>query len=274
MTPKEYKKAAEKHLSFCNDWIKKNESSKDVTPDYELLEIYYLSGYIAECLTIYTIYAYGGWNPTGFVHHKPKRIRNFSIDCDIEEYFDPVFTHFTGFDFYKQSTPHMDKNQSRIVCRQIKSFSTNGFYKNELNASIYKTTFSCDSHYLWKRIDKEHVHMGMCLDKCVDGSEINKISLKARYYVAGHRFQEAIYNVILGKLDSLGELNSINFFRFLKKGKTEQGDIWYTLLHNWKPSIRYYSSLKQLDVQEMLTKYNLIKLIKELDNFYYEISKI
>jgi len=71
----EYFIAADKHLHFCQWIINKYPWSENKTKeqDYMLAEIYYLSGYIVEGLTVYSIYKLFGWE-------KNKNVMDFDED--------------------------------------------------------------------------------------------------------------------------------------------------------------------------------------------------
>lgn len=81
----EYLKCAEKHLKSCRAFLDSYKS--DANSDFEVfLELFYITGYVMEGLTIYSTYKIYGWPP------------NIGID-DIN-YYDPAFVRRTNLDFF------------------------------------------------------------------------------------------------------------------------------------------------------------------------------
>lgn len=89
----EYLSCAEKHLKGCSSLL------QSYTPDsvhdmYVWMELYYLSGYIIEGITVYSAYKLYGWQN----------------NCDIMQCYDSVFTQNTGLDFYYHRTAGVNFN--------------------------------------------------------------------------------------------------------------------------------------------------------------------
>ena len=81
----EYLRCAEKHLKTCKAFIYSYQP--DANRDFEtFLEIFYISGYILEGLTVYSAYKLNGW-PSG-------------IAIDDLGYYDPGFVQRTNLDFF------------------------------------------------------------------------------------------------------------------------------------------------------------------------------
>lgn len=79
----DYLSCAEKHLKGCSSLL--YSYKPDTIHDIHVwLELYYLSGYIIEGLTVYSAYKLYNWHP----------------NSDIQRNWDPVFTQITGLDFY------------------------------------------------------------------------------------------------------------------------------------------------------------------------------
>lgn len=79
----EYLSCAEKHLRGCSSLLMsyKPDSTHDI---HVWLELYYLSGYIIEGITIYSAYKLNGW----------------PSEDDIQKRYNRAFTNLTGLDFY------------------------------------------------------------------------------------------------------------------------------------------------------------------------------
>lgn len=87
----EYLECAKKHMLGCGKMLTsvKKSGENDINV---WLELYYLSGYILEAITVYSVYKLGGWKS----------------DIDIKRHY-PKFVDETGIDFYgydrKVTTP-------------------------------------------------------------------------------------------------------------------------------------------------------------------------
>lgn len=271
MTPQDYFDAGKKHLNFCLDW-----KEKAVQPDYkakeeEILEIFYLSGYAVECFVIYTIYRFGPWDPKGAkaLGLKMFQIKREKLQSDIQEYFDPVFTHFTGFDFYKNSLINNKDKKDRRFCRKLVSVSPNDNITPDQNKQQFK---DFQTNYVWKKIEDKYYSFSSPGDllQCIDNtSKISPEELKAKEtFVQGHDFQKNINDVINKNIRNMG-LETIDFFNSYKKHK---------LIVEWKPEVRYYSSIQKWEEKtrcsEPLNKENLIEIIGLIDTYHQQISKL
>ena len=83
----EYLKSAYKHLRGCTSLLLAYEPGKK-DDNHVWLELYYLSGYIIEGITIYSAYKLNGWDPIK----------------DIQKMYDLEFTKRTKLDFYVKRT--------------------------------------------------------------------------------------------------------------------------------------------------------------------------
>lgn len=106
MTYPEYLECAKKHLQGCKllfesytkDW--KEEDVHGIKDMYVWIELYYLSGYIIEGLTVYTAYKDNNW---------PE-------EEDIRKRFNLPFTESTGLDFYSEGgRPFSDRIPNDII---------------------------------------------------------------------------------------------------------------------------------------------------------------
>lgn len=280
MNCEEYLKAAEKHLKYCLKWRDRvsadTDSGKQTWDETDLLEIYYLSGYIAECLIIYITYYAGGWwpEPTNPRETRRKNQWNKAKQCDIELYFDPIFTHHTQFDFYAHST---DK-EKRHVHRLIKSVY-NQSDKPVVNCKDeYSTKIDGeDKWYVWKKSDSpKSIKTSQRLEDCMVGTDIGKGGLIASFCVQQHKFMDTFQHVLKSKLISSYSLNDIKVF-----SSAFQDTDSFKLMKEWRTSLRYMSSIKQWEessqsiTQNLINEDNLASLIEDLDKFYQEIkSKI
>ncbi|WP_244263704.1 hypothetical protein [Fibrobacter succinogenes] len=136
---RDYIDTAQRHLISCEaicrtiEWDKcSNEEKNEILKD-----LFYLTGYILEALTIYTVYSRGHFNP----------------NKDITE-LDIKFTKDTHVDYYNTREIHPNKNDPKdkfsISCRTPKNAeSYETFNKNleELNKLIRETTiYPIQSH--------------------------------------------------------------------------------------------------------------------------------
>lgn len=81
----EYLRCAEKHLKSCKAFLRSYQP--DANSDFEvLLELFYISGYVLEGLTVYSTYKIYGW-PS-------------SVAIDDKNYYDPIFVQRTNLDFF------------------------------------------------------------------------------------------------------------------------------------------------------------------------------
>lgn len=83
MTYPEYLSCAEKHLKGCKSLIDSYQSGKPADM-HVWLELYYMSGYILEGLTVYSAY----------------KLYNWPVNEDIKRRYNIPFTKSTGIDFY------------------------------------------------------------------------------------------------------------------------------------------------------------------------------
>ena len=268
MTPLDYFNAGEKHLKFCLDWKIRASSDEYKTNDWDLLEIFYLSGYAVECFTLFIIYRVGPWDPIGESAQwgKSNKVKRRALQQDIKENFDPVFTHFTGFDFYRHSK---NPEAIRIYNRLLVEIDENHSRKTDKSLNLYRDPV-IDS-YIWSKTDGS-IPTNFCSDsslkKCLRDDHIDYRDLLAkRGFVQGHGFQDAIKNVINNNIKNLEGLDTIDFFNSYKKHK---------LLLKWKPELRYYSSVsaweRDNDCSMELNKSNLFKLIDLIYTFYQNIE--
>ena len=83
----EYLQCAQKHLRGCEALLESYHS--DTKGDIHVwLELYYLSGYIIEGITVYSVYKVNGWEQKD----------------DIQKKYDLEFTKRTKLDFYVKRT--------------------------------------------------------------------------------------------------------------------------------------------------------------------------
>lgn len=266
MTPKDYFKAGEKHLNFCINLMNGNDN---VVKYHDLLEIFYLAGYVAECFSIFVIYRFGGWNPTGY-NHNPRKVIQDAMSRDIQEYFDPVFVYHTKFDFYHSQN---QRQNIRKVGRLIKSVSTD---KPNIQKGYHIHEASSVKFYVYKQIELKEVNFNFDLgfSECIDGNEIGTNDIKHNWYIAGHGFRDYIGHVINGQLASEAALGNIVFFSAFDNATEDS----YKLLRKWNPEVRYYNgeSKKENDLKEsnLLTRKNLVELIDNLSYLFEQIKKI
>lgn len=83
MTYDEYLSCAKKHLKGCKSLMDSYQSGKP-TDMHVWLELYYISGYILEGLTVYSAY----------------KLYNWPVNEDIKRRYNIPFTNATGIDFY------------------------------------------------------------------------------------------------------------------------------------------------------------------------------
>lgn len=83
MTYKEYLSCAEKHLKGCKSLFDSYQSGNS-SDMHVWLELYYMSGYIIEGLTVYSAY----------------KLYNWPTNLDIKRNYNIPFTESTGIDFY------------------------------------------------------------------------------------------------------------------------------------------------------------------------------
>lgn len=81
----EYLNCSRKHLSSCRAAMRGLESSSEAEINSLLLDVWYVSGYILEGITIYLTYKQGGWTESD----------------DIEKKFNRVFTSTCGVDYFR-----------------------------------------------------------------------------------------------------------------------------------------------------------------------------
>ena len=268
MKPNDYYRAAEKHLSCCLSWRDKTE--KDAPKDCELLEAYYLLGYVAECFTIYTVYRFGHWNPKGKTAGEPKSRAKKAMDVDIEEYFDPVFTFHTGYDYFNLN----NRTPSRRFYRQIKELTNSK--EKECDEYLEEVCGEGYKYIIWKKIDKGDTCNNKTLSKAIVGSKISESKLTNNRHTQGHKFQMVIKNSICAKLLAEGGLNNVAFFAGYDKEKDNDA---FKLLDEWEPKIRYCSRIRQWeDLDErhssgIITRENLILLMDVLEKLHEELDK-
>ena len=108
----EYLLCAEKHLKGCSSLL------QSYTPDIKYdkhvwLELYYLSGYIIEGITVYSAYKLYNWQQTS----------DIQSNCDI------AFTTRTGLDFYYD---RKIRNVSVFPDRSYRSLSVQGHHFQDI----------------------------------------------------------------------------------------------------------------------------------------------
>ena len=92
----EYLKSAQKHLYGCASLLVAYESGKK-NDTHVWLELYYLSGYIIEGITVYSAYKLNGWDPSK----------------DIQKWYDLEFTKRTKLDFWDKRTKIVNGKETR-----------------------------------------------------------------------------------------------------------------------------------------------------------------
>ena len=92
MNYEEYLKCAQKHIKSCKQ-ILNGLNNDDENNKEAYLDIWYLSGYILEGLTVYSVYKTYNWNP-----HTRDGVK------DIQARYDWYFSTRTHLDFYRQRT--------------------------------------------------------------------------------------------------------------------------------------------------------------------------
>lgn len=114
----DYLSCAEKHLKGCSSLLYsyKPDSIHDL---HVWLELYYLSGYIIEGITIYSAYKLNGW---------PK-------DDDIQRCCHESFTNFTGLDFYYNRT---GENGNIFKGRSVHSLSVQGHHFQDIVKNLLR----------------------------------------------------------------------------------------------------------------------------------------
>lgn len=118
MKYKEYLSCAEKHLRGCSSLLMSYKP--DSTHDRHVwLELYYLSGYIVEGITVYSAYKLNGW----------------PSNDDIKRCYNESFTHQTGLDFYYKRT---DGERSVFPNRNIRSLSVQGHRFQDIAKNLLK----------------------------------------------------------------------------------------------------------------------------------------
>lgn len=166
MSPLDYKKSAKKHLEFCQRWEVKSQEDSAIK-DVDLLEIYYLLGYAAECLTVYTIYRFGPWAPTGDERNR------FRLKYNIDEFYDPVFTKETEYDFFNESTPSKRKQRRSVDGGEIEKTIIE---KTIMNTEIKeKRRFNTQHHKFQKAIE------GVIVSKLLKESALNNVDFYNNY---------------------------------------------------------------------------------------------
>ena len=263
MTPNDYYKAAEKHLECCLNWY--NKTKGEYSKDCELLEVYYLLGYVAECFTVYTVYRFGHWNPKGEISGSPKSRVGKAMNIDIEDYFDPVFAYHTGYDFFDIR----GWKQVRSFYRQIKEITC---VKKERREGEYSEDFTGEGGKQYSIIWQKIANGDKCNSKdtlhkvIVGGGEINEKKKKnnIKFHTLGHDFQNVIKNVICSKLFVEAALNNVTFFDSYKNKNNDA----FKLLKEWNPKIRYYSSVLQWEKEGhspgIVTRENIARLMEVL----------
>lgn len=102
----EYLRCAEKHLKSCKAFLSSYQPNKN--NDFEVfMELFYITGYVLEGLTVYSAYKIYGW-PS-----------NVAID-DLN-YYDPRFIRRTNLDFFHYRTiVNSDGSRSNRIHRGLK----------------------------------------------------------------------------------------------------------------------------------------------------------
>lgn len=115
----DYLLCAEKHLKGCSSilYSYKPDSIHDM---HVWFELYYLSGYIIEGITIYSAYKLNGWIPSD----------------DIQTCYNKDFTHLTGLDFYYNRT---DGGSCVFPGRDKSSLNVQGHHFQAIVKNLLKT---------------------------------------------------------------------------------------------------------------------------------------
>lgn len=125
MNYEEYLECAQKHIKSCQQIL--NGLSNDKEENKEAyLDIWYLSGYILEGLTVYSVYKTYNWNPP----HK-----------DIQTKYDMCFSKRTHLDFYRQRTLHGENVFQKESIKIIYSVQGHDFQSIILNLLRNVPTF-------------------------------------------------------------------------------------------------------------------------------------
>lgn len=103
MTYNEYLNCAEKHLKGCTSLLESYNSGQ-IHDKHVWLELYYLSGYIIEGITIYSAY----------------KLNNWPLNDDIQRSYNLVFSQQTNLDFY----------YSRVINNVNEKATTIQFFQN------------------------------------------------------------------------------------------------------------------------------------------------
>lgn len=116
MKYEEYLSCAKKHLDGCYSLFR-NYQPNPLTDGYVWLEIFYLSGYIIEGITVYSAYKLNGW-PRNVDIKKPNL----------------AFTQRTGLDFYYKR----DNNDPYYQTRNYMDLSVQGHRYKEIVERLLK----------------------------------------------------------------------------------------------------------------------------------------
>lgn len=118
MRYKEYLSCAEKHLKGCSSLLMSYKPDS-IHDKHVWLELYYLSGYIIEGITVYSAYKLNGW----------------PFNDDIKRCCNETFTQLTGLDFY-----YNRKNGERNIFpdRNTNSLSVQGHRFQDIVKNLLK----------------------------------------------------------------------------------------------------------------------------------------
>ena len=114
----EYLLCAERHLKSCRAFL--DTYQPDASRDFEVfLEIFYITGYILEGLTIYSTYKLYGWPA--------------NVEIDDLNYYDSNFVQRTHLDYFHfRIITDANGNTQRIVNRGLK-VQSHGFQQIAMN---------------------------------------------------------------------------------------------------------------------------------------------
>jgi len=108
MIYEDYKVASLRHLQTCQYMYQHLDSVTDPIENANILaDIYYLSGYVMECITNYAIYKYVKFNPQGDVQNLNYPKISFSTINQGKKYY--IATH--NFQRNSKILPHGSKKQ-------------------------------------------------------------------------------------------------------------------------------------------------------------------
>ena len=244
---REYIDTAQRHLISCDaicKAIKWDECRSDEKNEI-LKDLFYLTGYILEALTVYTVYSRGRFNP----------------EKDITE-LDINFTKKTHVDYYNTKFIYIENDKEKDDQNSTKD--------KECNTSDNTTKKTIRISISYRKEKKE---------KSFDENlkELNELIKETPIYsIQGHEFNIIIKKVLQNsKYGLLLPNENIPLFS-PGNGANEQEKIMTKniriLINHWSSKLRYSSSENQAvwnEIKDVLTKENiefmiiLCKIIKE-----------